>query len=280
MSRIKIGNSVYENVRTIKARDADDESKYIAFSRVPEEIKGAMNVRFLDDGVRMAKKDASLRVANLSECAVNTTDVFNVRWNQSYTDESTTLTGSMTNAIAGQRIFVAITTRSDFTLSDGWTLISTSEVFTPGESYTQTLSFAYKIATNASESITVTQQTKKRIYITMVQVSGVTSFTDNGYTVKTAKEQRSIDVPKPSGWALFACSANYWLTDGEKQMWSSTLPDTDDTVEINSGGSTTQPRQAVFVTRVEEPIDSVTFTVPEDANNTEMAVGCLTLIRE
>ncbi len=44
MSKIKIGDTVYDNVKTVRCRDADDESKYVAFTRFPDKIDGAMNV--------------------------------------------------------------------------------------------------------------------------------------------------------------------------------------------------------------------------------------------
>lgn len=64
---------------------------------------------------------------------------------------------SSINCSIGDLIIASIITRDTFTLSDGWTLISTSELnseYVSGNG--QRLSFAYKYAENTTETITVT----------------------------------------------------------------------------------------------------------------------------
>lgn len=113
----------------------------------------------------------------------------------------------------GDLIIASIMARDTITLSDGWTLISTSDVNSTDTSNGQTLSFAYKYAETANETITVTQASEQRLIINLVAFKGATGFIDNGYSYADS-EVASITVNKPEGLILFACTAPLWSNDG------------------------------------------------------------------
>jgi hypothetical protein len=82
---------------------------------------------------------------------------FTGKWTSSVKSGSsvTSLTSNI-SCKTGDLIVAAIATRDTLTLSDGWTLISTSEVNSTDTTNGQRLSWAWKIAKSTSESITVT----------------------------------------------------------------------------------------------------------------------------
>lgn len=113
----------------------------------------------------------------------------------------------------GDLVIATIMARDTITLSDGWTLISTSNVNSTDTTNGQTLSFAYKYAETANETITVTQASEQRLIINLVAFKGATEFIDNGYSYADS-EVASITVNKPEGLILFACTAPLWSNDG------------------------------------------------------------------
>lgn len=174
----------------------------------------------------------------------------------------------------GDLVIAAIATRDTLTLSDGWTLISTSEVNSNDTSGNgQRLSFAYKYAESNSESITVTQATAQRLYINMISLQGATGFVDNGYHyVNTSQDatgnNASITVPKVEGPVLFACTAPLWSTTSPYTLWTAS----NDSKIIQLGTST----QSRLVVALDQSNDSeVTFTTA--ANNTTIIAGSLSI---
>lgn len=117
---------------------------------------------------------------------------------------NTTLTATVTCKV-GDLIIAAFVVRSDLvSLNDGWTLISTSQdvyEINAAANIHQTLSFAYKYAAGTTESITVTQTSAARIYISMIAVRAAISFTDGGYqyqSITTASSPFTMACDRPT----------------------------------------------------------------------------------
>lgn len=96
----------------------------------------------------------------------------------------TTLTASVECNI-GDLVIAAFVARSALvSLSDGWTLISTSQSvneINATTTYYHTLSFAYKYATSDSENITIVQEAAGRMYINLASFAGATGFEEHDY---------------------------------------------------------------------------------------------------
>ena len=168
----------------------------------------------------------------------------------------------------GDLVIASIITRDTLTLSDGWTLISTSNVnSTDTTGNGQRLSFAYKYASNITESITVTQASSQRLYITMVALQGATGFVDNGYSYVNA-EAGSITVQKPSGLVLFGCSAPLWSSTSPYPLWITS----NDSVIIQLGTST-QSRLSVIL----DETDDTEVTITSGGTTSTLIVGSLTI---
>lgn len=124
---------------------------------------------------------------NAEDCPATAVDV----------TSDTVLTSSL-ECNVGDLIIAAIMLRSPLvSLSEGWTLISTSKdvlEINPTGSTSQTLSFAYKYATNNTESITVTQTTAGRMYMNMVSFSGECEFVDKGYQYQNNAEKEDTTI--------------------------------------------------------------------------------------
>lgn len=177
-----------------------------------------------------------------------------------------TLTSSLECAV-GDLVIAAIATRDFFVVSDGWTLISTSDV-NSNDTNKQTLSWAYKYATSTSESITVTQVSSNRIYINMVSLSGATGFVDNGYNYDNSTGTKEIVVARPQGLVLWACSASLWSgSSTSSPQWKSSAS----LYQIDMG-TKTQSRLAMFLDQ--SNYESITFT---GAATSTMVVGSLTI---
>ena len=164
----------------------------------------------------------------------------------------TTLTSQVACNV-GDLVIAAIATRSPLTVSDGWSLISTSTAI-DGDTFNQILSWAYKYAESESESITVTQTTANRIYINMCSLQGATGYVDNGFVYDTATDTTSFTITKPSGLTLWAASKPTWGTSSPYGAWgiSNNSPST------QLGQESTQPRLALFYDQSND--SSVTFT--------------------
>lgn len=175
---------------------------------------------------------------------------------------------SLTSSVdcgVGDLVIAAIVTRDTLTLSDGWTLISTSGV-NSADTYGQRLSFAYKYATSGRESITVTQASSQRLYINLVALQGATGYVDNGYSYENT-EVTNITATKPDGLVLWACSAPLWSNSPPYQIWTVSNDST-----VLTLGASTQSRLAVVLD--ESTDESVTFTAP---GSSTMIIGSLTI---
>lgn len=188
--------------------------------------------------------------------------------NQVASDTSLTTT---VNCQVGDLVIAAIVVRSALTLPDGWTLVSTSNVIT-GDSNNQTLSFAYKVATSTSESITVTQATAGRIYTTLCALQGATSVTDIGYAYSAASTTvTSLAVTKTAGIKLWAASSPLWSTSAPYGDWSCSA----ETKYIAVDQASYQPRLGVFY-EPDDELTSVTF-IPQ-STATYITVGGLNIL--
>ena len=164
----------------------------------------------------------------------------------------TTLTSQVACNV-GDLVIAAIVTRSPLTVSDGWSLISTSTAIA-GNATNQILSWAYKYAESESESITVTQETAKRIYINMCSLQGATGYVDNGFVYDTATDTTSFTVTKPSGLTLWAASKPIWGTSSPYGAW--TISNGSPSTQLDQ--ASTAPRLALFYDQSND--SSVTFT--------------------
>lgn len=177
---------------------------------------------------------------------------------------------SSINCSIGDLIIASIITRDTFTLSDGWTLISTSELnneYVSGNG--QRLSFAYKYAENTTETITVTQASSQRLYITTIALQGATGFVDNGYSYANSQSSTSISVTKPEGLTLLACSADLWGTSTPYSLW--TVSDNSEIIQL---GTSTQSRLGVILDQ--NPEISELNIVP-GGTSSPIVVGSLTI---
>ena len=180
--------------------------------------------------------------------AIDTTPISYYKDSAAEVTSGTTLTSQVACNV-GDLVIAAIITRSPLTVPDGWTLIGTSTAIA-GDSYNQTLSWAYKYAESESESITVTQATAARIYINMCSLPGATGYVDNGFVYDTATDTTSFTITKPSGLTLWAASKPTWNSGA----W--TISNGSPSTQL--GQASTQPRLALFYDQSND--SSVTFT--------------------
>lgn len=188
-----------------------------------------------------------------SSCTVeDTTPITYYKDSAAEVESGTTLTSQVACNI-GDLVIAAIITRSPLTVSDGWSLISTSTAI-DGDTNNQILSWAYKYAESESESITVTQETANRIYINMCSLQGASGYVDNGFTYDTATDTTSFTITKPSGLTLWAASKPTWGTSSPYGAWA--ISNNSRTTQLDQAN--TQPRLALFYDQSND--SSVTFT--------------------
>lgn len=131
----------------------------------------------------------------------------------------TTLTATLEGCKVGDLVVAAFAIRSDLvSLSDGWTLISTSQdqaEINSTSAVRQMLSLAYKYATSTTEELTVTQTTAARIYLNMVSLSGVSRYINAGYQYQnneTATDTANATFARPEGkLILWGVTRSWWL---------------------------------------------------------------------
>ena len=187
-----------------------------------------------------------------SVTAIDTTPITYYIGSAAEVKSGTTLTSQVACNV-GDLVIAAIVTRSPLTVSDGWSLISTSTAIA-GDTFNQILSWAYKYAESESESITVTQTTANRAYINMCSLQGATGYVDNGFVYDTATDTTSFTITKPSGLTLWAASKPTWGTSSPYGAW--TISNNSPSTQLNQ--ASTQPRLALFYDQSND--SSVTFT--------------------
>jgi hypothetical protein len=182
-------------------------------------------------------------------------------------ESNTSLTASI-DCCVGETIVAAIATRDTLTVSDGWTLISTSDINSVDYTAKQRLSWAYKIADSTTESITVTQASAERLYINMVALSKGATLIDKGYSYKNHTNGRTITVDKPNGLILWGLSSRLWGSIAPYDVWEAS-----NNINIVQLGSHTQSRLGLGYDSTDET--SVTFY---SSANTSIIVGCLSVV--
>lgn len=173
----------------------------------------------------------------------------------------TTLTTSVSCAVGDLVVATFIIRGNTYSLSDGWTLIGLSEVVGTAN---QRTGLAYKMATNTTESLTITQDRSDRIYTNLVAITGASIGTFSGFTTKPTG--KSITMNRPNGLVLWAVSSSVW---GGLSLW-----DISNIADITAIELPTQPR---CLTALDQGNDStVTFTY-DTAGDGALAAASLTI---
>lgn len=130
----------------------------------------------------------------------------------------TTLSSSITCEV-GDLIVAQIVVRSSLTLPNGWTLLRTIPAISSDNS--QTLSFAYKIATSTTETLTVTQSSSNRIYINLIRVKNADSIIYVSEAEKALQGNMiSSAVLRSAGLYIWGVSSSSWLTTAPYGDWT------------------------------------------------------------
>ncbi len=169
----------------------------------------------------------------------------------------------------GDLVVAAILTRDTMTVSNGWTLISTSgfnSADTTGNG--QRLSWAYKFAESTEESITVSQASAQRMYINMIALPGATGVIDNGYSYRNDTTSGSMTLSKPEGLVLWGMTSPLWTTIAPYRLWE--ISNNSPVIQL---GSETQPRLGVALDQSDDAI----VTMEAGSTATTMIVGSLTV---
>lgn len=180
----------------------------------------------------------------------------------------TTLTTSVSCTV-GDLVVATFVIRGDtYTISNDWTLLGLSEVV---GTFNQRTGMAYKIATSATESLTVTQDSSIRIYTNLVAITGGSVETFSGFTTQATGS--SITMNRPSGLVIWGVSSSLWSTATPYLPWE--ISDTNDIKAIQLPTST-QPR---CLTALDQGNDStVTFRYsPDLTGDAGLAAASLTI---
>lgn len=170
---------------------------------------------------------------------------------------STSLTTSI-YARAGDFVFCTLTTRSNTTLPDGWTVLAISQTTT---SCTQHMSLLYKqVDSDGIVNFTAVQSSSARIYINLIAFSDIGGFRySDGEYFYNSDSYASVTVERPDyKTVLWALSATLWGTVSPYKPWTCS----EITSTVITLPSTTQGRQANFID--EDGGSSRTFK-PSDA---------------
>lgn len=129
----------------------------------------------------------------------------------------TTLSSSITCEV-GDLIVAQIVVRSSLTFPNGWTLLRTIPAI---DSNSQTLSFAYKIATSTTETLTVTQSSSNRIYINLIRVKNADSIIYVSEAEKALNGNMiSSSVLQSAGLYIWGVSSTVWVNSSPYGDWT------------------------------------------------------------
>lgn len=106
------------------------------------------------------------------------TPIHLVNQNQSYTNDATSCTVTMTGCSVGNTLILAYAVRGDGndpTLTDGWVKLGGGNNVSAVGTSDQRLYFAYKVVTAETETVTITQTSTGRIYLVCSEYSDVSS---------------------------------------------------------------------------------------------------------
>lgn len=131
----------------------------------------------------------------------------------------TTLSSSITCEV-GDLIVAQIVVRSSLTFPNGWTLLRTIPAISD-DSNSQTLSFAYKIATSTTETLTVTQSSSNRIYINLIRVKNADSIIYVSEAEKALNGNMiSSSVLQSAGLYIWGVSCTLWVNTSPYGDWT------------------------------------------------------------
>ena len=163
----------------------------------------------------------------------------------SNTAENTGLSLSIPiTATIGKVCILAVMARSDIvSITTGWTLLATS----PGlvtSSYTQKCHIYYKVATATTETVTVTQITAARLYLTGLCFSTTTvPVVDNALAILSSSYNNVTYTKTLNRCYIVAVTGIYWSTSPPYALWSTT-PILYKAFQL---GPTAQSRLGVFI---------------------------------
>lgn len=158
------------------------------------------------------------------------------------TTGGTTLTGSI-YAKAGDFVFCTLTTRSDTTLPDGWTVLAVSKILT---STTQRMSLLYKqVESDGMVDFVAQQASSARIYINLIAFSGIAGFRYSGGEFFYNSDSSDLfTVERPvCKTVLWAMTTPLWSVVSPYPQWTCS----EITSSVIALPTTTQGRQANFI---------------------------------
>lgn len=148
-------------------------------------------------------------------------------------------------ATIGKLCILAVTTRSTITsITSGWTLLTSSVPINEG-GVLQGNYIYYKLATAATETVTVTQTSAVHIYLTGLCFSTITIPTaDTSMSVLSTTYDSTIIYTKPLNRCyVIAVSTYYWTTAAPFPLWIGTPT----VYKVFQLGTATQSRLGVFI---------------------------------
>lgn len=183
------------------------------------------------------------------------------------------------DCVVGDLVVAAFSIRSELiSLSEGWTLISTSRSISEinaSDTTNQTLSFAYKYAASTTESITVTQQTAARIYINMIAISDAEAVTDMGFQYQdnsSVSDSTKAIFTRPNGrLIIWGVTKSFWNAVTAKSCWE--ISNDARAIQL---GSTTQSRLLLAIDTSSDT--EVSFTSKSTNTTDAYLCGSLSVI--
>ena len=134
---------------------------------------------------------------------------------------NTQLTGTI-EVNAGDWILATVTTRSETTFPEGWTVLRESTVLN-ADANNQRMFFLCKQATETgTESVTIVQSESARIYINLLASSDINGFVYHEGTevYSDTVKATSITVERPDCKKLvWGCTANLWSSSAPYGTW-------------------------------------------------------------
>ena len=128
---------------------------------------------------------------------------------------------------------------------------------------------AYKIAENATENLTITQNSSGRIYTNLVAITGASVGVFSGFTTQETGE--TITMNRPSGLVIWGVSASVWGTSTPYRPWG--ISNTTDIYAVELPIST-QPRCLTALDQSEDSTISFTYSLGSTGNG---ALACASL---
>lgn len=265
MKNLLINGVTYENVNNIKLPTAEGRTA----TYVDYDMKKQYRASFVSCKAGVVGQGTAVMNKKQFSASGIVETIRSIKYTSSASEvQSDTKLTSSVECNVGDLVVAAIATRDTLTLSDGWNLISTSNVNSMDTSNGHRLSWAYKTAESTSESITVTQASSQRLYINMIALKGATGVTDKGYSYRDDTTSGDLTVDKPSGLVLWGMTTPLWGTVTPYLQWIAS-----NNIPIIQLGTNTQSRLGLGIDQTKET--RVKFLSGSDAST--IIVGCLTV---